>query len=60
MNSRTNRVKKLEQKTSSMDNPVTKIVVEYIDAEGKVSSSMTKELIEGVWCKEGKVVKFIN
>ncbi len=60
MNSRTNRVKKLEQKTSSMDNPVTKIVVEYIDADGKVSSSMTKELVDGIWCEDGKAVKSIN
>ncbi len=60
MNSRTNRVKKLEERTSSMDNPVTKIVVEYIDADGKVSSSMTKELVDGVWCEDGKAAKSIN
>ncbi len=52
MNSRTNRVKKLEQKTSSMDNPVTRIVIKYIDMDGKVSSSRTKELIDGVWIKQ--------
>ena len=52
--SRENRIKKLEQKTSSMDNPVTRIVVNYIDMDGKVSSSRTKELIDGVWHKDTK------
>ncbi len=60
MNSRTNRVKKLEERTSSMDNPVTKIVVEFIAPDGKVSSSRTKELINGIWCEDGKAVKSIN
>ncbi len=50
--SRENRIKKLEQKTSSMDNPVTRIVIKYIDMDGKVSSSRTKELIDGVWIKQ--------
>ena len=50
--SRENRIKKLEQKTSSMDNPVTRIVIEYIDMDGKASSSRTKELVNGVWIEK--------
>ena len=46
------RVKKLEQKNSIDDNLVTKIVVRYIDMEGKVSSTTIKKLIDGVWCEK--------
>jgi hypothetical protein len=51
------RVKKLEQKNSIGDNPVTKIIVRYIDMEGKVSGTAIKKLIDGVWCEKVKVIK---
>ena len=54
MKNRENRVAKLEQRTVNADNPVTKITKNYIDADGKVSSSITKELIDGVWHKDTK------
>ncbi len=44
------RVKKLEHRTMNQDNPITEIVVQYIDMDGSVSSSMVKKLINGVWC----------
>ncbi len=60
MKNRENRVAKLEQRTVNADNPVTKITKRFIDADGKVSSSITKELIDGVWCENGKAVKSIK
>ena len=46
------RVKKLEQKSSIGDNPITKIVVQYIGMDGKVSGTVVKNLVYGVWCNE--------
>ena len=43
------RVKKLEQKSTSHDNPVTEIVVQFIDMDGSVSGTVVKKLIDGVW-----------
>ena len=60
MKNRENRVAKLEQRTGNKDNPVTKIIIEYIDVDGKVSSSRTKELVDGVWCEDGKATEPIN
>lgn len=54
------RVKKLEQKSSIGENPVTKIVVHYIDMEGKVSGTTIKKLIDGVWCKRTELTKSTN
>ena len=60
MKNRENRVAKLEERTTNADNPVTKITKRFIDADGKVSSSITKELVNGVWREEGKAVKSTN
>ncbi len=57
---RENRIKKLEELTTNADNPVTKITKKYIDTDGKVSSSSTKELVDGVWCEDGKATEPIN
>ena len=54
------RVKKLEKKTMKQDNPITKIVVQYIDMDGSVSSSMVKKLINGIWYEEIEVEKSTN
>jgi len=54
------RVKKLEQKSSTDENPVEEIVVQYIDAKGKVSGTMAKKLIDGVWRKQTKAIKSSN
>ena len=45
------RVKKLERKTMSQDNPITKIVVQYIDMDGSISGTTTRKLINGLWHK---------
>ncbi len=55
-----NRVKKLEQKNSTQDNPVTKIVIRYIDKDGSVSGTRVSKLINGVWCKDVEEEKSTN
>jgi hypothetical protein len=51
------RLKKLEQKNSIHENPVTEIVVQYIDMDGKVSGTMVKKLIDGVWREKVNALK---
>ena len=55
-----NRVKKLEQKFNIKENPVTEIVIHYINMDGSVSSSTVRKLINGVWCEEIEVERSIN
>ena len=54
------RVKKLEQKSSIGDNPITEIVIRYINMEGKVSGTTIKQLIDGVWCIQTQATKSSN
>ncbi len=54
------RVKKLEKKTMNQDNPITEIVVQYINMDGSVSSSMVKKLINGVLCEWTEEEKSTN
>ena len=46
------RVKKLEKFIQMDDNPITKIVVRFINVDGSVSSTMVKTLINDVWDKQ--------
>ena len=46
------RVKKLEGVTGNEETLVTEIVVNFIETDGSVDSSMTSKLIDGIWCDD--------
>ncbi len=54
------RVKKLEDRVSINKNLIEKIIVEYINPDGSVNSTMVKELINGVWCMQTQDIKSTN
>jgi hypothetical protein len=49
-------VKKLEGATGNEETLLTEIVVNFIEMDGSIGSSMTKKLIDGIWC-DGETVE---
>jgi len=55
-----NRIGKLEKKNSAGENPITEIIVQYINTDGSVDSTMVKKLVDGIWHKQKEDPKSTN